>query len=304
MKKQLPGGVWPTMVTPFQTKGEIDYPALEKMISWYEDNGCTGLFAVCQSSESFFLSLRERAELGRFVKKQAGIPVVVSGHVSFGERDQREELLAMAETGADGLILISNRLGRAEEPDGVLLERLQRLVEALPEDLPLGIYECPYPYKRILGPELVQYCAQSGRFQFLKDTSCDLENIREKLRILKGSPMGLYNANTATLLESLRLGAAGYSGVMGNYHPWLYRWLLDHWESQPQKAELVQSLLTMCSFVELKNYPASAKEYLGMLGLPMEHVTRKNPRDLVTPTERLELRQLLLLSEELRRKLE
>ena len=38
--------------------------------------------------------------------------------------------------------------------------------------VPLGIYECPAPYHRLLTPEMLAFCAGSGRFLFIKDTSC------------------------------------------------------------------------------------------------------------------------------------
>lgn len=301
MKMAFPNGIWPTMVTPFTESGDIDYSALGKMVDWYIENGSSGLFSTCQSSESFFLSLRERIELTRFVRERAGgrVPVIASGHVSYAQKDQEEELKAMADAGAEAVILISNRLAAQNEPDSVFLHRLDALLKALPEDLPLGFYECPYPYKRVLSPEVTRYCAQSGRFYFLKDTSCDMENIREKLSLLKGSPMRLYNANTATLLESLRGGAAGYSGVMANFHPRLYRWLLDHWEEEPEKAELVQDALTMCSFIELKNYPASAKANFSLFDLPVRFHTRKNPASAISDTEWAELRQMKQLTDQI-----
>ena len=52
--------------------------------------------------------------------------------------------------------------------------------------------------------------------------------------------MKLYNANTATLLESMREGAAGYSGVMANFHPELYVWLTENWKNEPEKTELLR----------------------------------------------------------------
>ncbi len=306
MSSYFPDGIWPTMVTPFDDSGEIDYPALDSMVDWYIENGSNGLFATCQSSESFFLSLKERAEVTAYIKKSVGsrIPVIASGHVSYGLEDQVKELNVIAEAGADAVILISNRLARANESDDVMLDRLDRLVARLPKEIPLGFYECPYPYKRILTQKVIRYCVESGRFYFLKDTSCDIENIREKIGILQGSRMKLYNANTATLLESLRAGAAGYSGVMGNYHPWLYRWLFDHRNTEPEKAELLQSILTMCSFIELKNYPSSAKECLHLYGVPITCQTRKNPAPSLSQTERLEVCQLKLISDYMRRVLE
>ena len=69
MEKQFQNGMWPVMLTPLQQNGDVDYPALEELINWYIKEGSAGLFAVCQSSEMFYLSKEEREELTRFIKK-------------------------------------------------------------------------------------------------------------------------------------------------------------------------------------------------------------------------------------------
>ena len=224
MNNTFSDGMWPVMITPFARDGTIDYQALEQMIEWYIEGGSNGLFATCQSSEIFYLSLLERIEMTRFIKNQVRgrIPVIASGHISYSIEDQITELKAIADTGVDAVILISNRLVKEDEADDVLLENLQRVVNELPAELPLGFYECPYPYKRILSPKVVKYCVDSERFYFLKDTSCDIQNIKAKLALIEGSKMKLYNANTSTLLASLKAGASGYSGVMANFHPKLF----------------------------------------------------------------------------------
>ena len=281
MEKQFQNGMWPVMLTPLQQNGDVDYPALEELINWYIKEGSAGLFAVCQSSEMFYLSKEEREELTRFIKKISNgrVPVISSGHISYSLHDQIQELNGIAEAGADAVILLS-------------------IMNELPEDLPLGFYECPYPYKRILSPKVVEFCAGSGRFYFLKDTCCDIEGIKKKLEIMKGSNMKLYNANTSTLLESMKYGAAGYSGVMANFHPALYAWLLKNWEKEPGKAEYLQDILTPCSFIELKNYPLSAKTYLAKeIGLSIKARTRKNTADYISETELSELRQIKELSD-------
>lgn len=73
----FPGGEWPTMLTPFRD-GAVDYPALEALVEWYIAHGVSGLFAVCQSSEMFFLSLEERVGIARFVNEKAAgrVPVI------------------------------------------------------------------------------------------------------------------------------------------------------------------------------------------------------------------------------------
>ncbi len=268
----FPGGVWPVMLTPFGQDNKVDYGALEELVQWYMDHGASGLFAVCQSSEMFCLSLEERVGYAAFVcKKAAGrLPIIASGHISDSFEDQRTELLAMADTGADAIILITNRLALQTQSDAVWLSNLKKLLKELPKDVKLGLYECPYPYKRVLSPELTKWCADSGRFYFLKDTSCDIENISAKLQVCRNTPLKLYNANTATLLESLKLGAYGYSGVMANMQCSLYAYLYENY--QHQDLTRLSDLLTICALIERQLYPANAKYYLQQEGL---HISTK-----------------------------
>lgn len=102
--------MWPVLLTPFTPEGAVDYDALSRLIDWYEENGASGLFAVCQSSEVFYLSLAERISIASFIKRRARIPVIASGHVSYALDDQLDELRRVADTGVDAVILITNRL--------------------------------------------------------------------------------------------------------------------------------------------------------------------------------------------------
>ncbi len=68
-EKRFPGGVWPVMLTPFTEENQVDYPALKELVEWYIENGVDGLFAVCQSSEMFKLTLEERVGIAAKVKE-------------------------------------------------------------------------------------------------------------------------------------------------------------------------------------------------------------------------------------------
>lgn len=296
MTNHFPGGEWPTMLTPFRD-GKVDYPALERLIEWYIAHKVSGLFAVCQSSEMFFLSLEERVEVAKFVKTCAAgrVPVIASGHISDSIEDQVAELNAIAGTGVDAVIMITNRLAAEDEGDEVWLANLQTVLAGLPTDVPLGFYECPFPYKRVLSPKVTRWCAESGRFFFLKDTCCDIDQIKEKVDICKGTNLKLYNANTSTLLESLRYGAAGYSGVMANMQCELYAWLCEN--INDPKADKLSDELTICSLIERQLYPVNAKYFLSLEGLPLTIETRsKSDKDLTT-TFRTEMQMLRRVTE-------
>lgn len=294
MNTNFPGGVWPTMITPYKMDGSVDYDALKNMIDWYIENKVSGLFAVCQSSEMFFLSLEERIEIARFVKGQVNgrIPVIASGHISDKLEDQITELKAMAETGVDAVILITNRLAAENESDTVFIKNLEIILNSLPKELPLGFYECPYPYKRLITPEIIKYCLQTDRFYFIKDTSCDVENIKEKMSLIKGTKLKLYNANSATLLETLPLGVEGYCGVMANFHPALYDWLLNNWQNEPEKANELMNFLSLASQIERQLYPVNAKYHLSLEGIEIPYTSRSKDATQFTSANKLEVKHL------------
>ncbi|MGQ9778945.1 MAG: dihydrodipicolinate synthase family protein [Bacillota bacterium] len=298
MSKSIPNGVWPTMITPFTDSGAIDYHGLAELIEWYLKNEVDGLFAVCLSSEMFSLSLAERQELAGFVRREVAgrVPVIASGNVPDGMDEQFREIEAMANAGMDTVVLITNRFAAPDEDDDIWLARMERVLSHFPE-LSFGLYECPVPYKRLLSPQVFRWCVSTGRFLFIKDTSCDLEIMRERLAMAAGSHTKIFNANAPTLLASLRLGVAGYSGVMANFHPRLYVWLTRHWRDDPEKAEDLQAFLGVASLIETPLYPLNAKYALQLEGVHIGlHCREKSITDF-KPANRLEVEQLHTLSQ-------
>ncbi|MBR1455558.1 MAG: dihydrodipicolinate synthase family protein [Oscillospiraceae bacterium] len=302
MEKVIANGVWPTMITPFTDDNKIDYGAVEELLDWYAQRGVTGVFAICQSSEIFFLSPEEKLSLLQFIRGHlpAGLELIASGHTADRLEDQIEEAKRYVDVGVDAYVFISNRLAGPDESDAVFLRNLETAVRALPDGTRYGFYECPYPYKRLLTPEVIREIASWGIFGFLKDTCCDAQQMKAKLEAMQGTSMKLFNANSATLLETLRFGAAGFSGVMCNFHPELYVWLCRHFAEDPAMAERVQDILGFFSVAECQNYPVNAKYYLGLEGLHMGIQTRsKNPADF-TRNRQLEIEQMYRLTQYLK----
>lgn len=281
-----------TMITPYKKDGSVDIETAQRYVDWYFENGLTGIFAVCQSSEIFYLSLEERVELNSAVYRRAkeleqksGRPfrVVSSGHVGNTHEEQVKELNAIWQSGTDALILITNRLDINNEGDDVWIENCRRLIDELPCDVKLGLYECPYPYKRLVTPKILDFCLSTGKFYYMKDTCCDSAEIARRCEQLKGSEFKLLNANCQTLLDSMRNGAEGYCGIMCNYHPRLYAWICENYESQPQKAELVQAVIGTFGFTESGlPYPLSAKYHMNLCGIPTENIARSRRSEDMT----------------------
>jgi 4-hydroxy-tetrahydrodipicolinate synthase len=261
-------GIIPVMLTPFTDEGEIDYPGLERLIEWYLDKGADALFAIAQSSEMQFLTLAERAALGHFVVKQVAgrVPVVVSGHISDDPFSQIEELTAAARTGADGIVLVTNHLDPKATGTETFRGNLDWLIERLPSDIPLGLYECPAPYRRLLSDEELKLCIDSGRFVLLKDVSCDLATVKRRVASAEGSPLAIINANAAIAYDAMLAGAGGFAGVFTNFHPDLYKWLRTSGPLNPELAGEINTFLVVAAVSEVLGYPALAKMYHQRIG--------------------------------------
>ena len=293
-----------TMITPYKADGSVDLDTARKYVDWYFENGLDGIFAICQSSEIFFLTLEERIALNKCVYSRAKeleqasgrrFTVVSSGHISDSIEDQIEELNAVWASGTDALILITNRLDPNNEGDDVFIANGEKLLAALPDDVKLGFYECPAPYKRLVTPKILDWCMSTGKFIYMKDTCCDAAEIARRTAQLKGSGFKLLNANCQTLLETMRAGADGYCGIMANFHPKLYAWLGTNYADE--KADLVQSMIGTFGFTESLAYPLTAKYHMNLCGIPTEPIGRSRKSSDLTDYHKSCMQQMKLASD-------
>ena len=294
--------IFTTMITPFDESGKVDYETCERYVDWYFNSGLSGIFAICQSSEIFFLSLEERLKINKVVYNRAKylertygrkFTVVSSGHVADTIEEQIRELNAIWESGTDALILITNRLDINNEGDDVFIGNCEKIISALPDEVKLGFYECPYPYKRLVTDKILNYCLSTDKFYYMKDTCCDADVIRERCELLKGSKFKLLNANAQTFLDSMRSGGSGYCGIMCNFHPRLYSWLGENYDKDSTDVNLVQSYL--CSFGFIENglpYPLTAKYNMSLCGIPTNVTSRVRGSETLTEYGKSCVRQM------------
>jgi 4-hydroxy-tetrahydrodipicolinate synthase len=261
-------GIIPVMLTPFLDDGSVDYEGLDRLTDWYLANGADALFAVCQSSEMQYLTLAEKVAIARRVVVRVGgrVPVIASGHTSASAGEQLEELLAVSETGVDTLVLVTNRLDMNEEGERPFKASLDWLLDRLPGRVPLGLYECPAPYRRLLSDAELERVAASGRFVVLKDVSCDLATVTRRVALTRNSPLSIVNANAAIAFDAMKAGSQGFCGVFTNFHPDLYAWLYRHADRDPELAVELAAFLALSAMAEGMGYPVIAKLYHQRLG--------------------------------------
>jgi 4-hydroxy-tetrahydrodipicolinate synthase len=269
--RNLPHGVFPVMLTPFTPSGAIDEAGLDALIEWYLGNGATGLFACCQSSEIEQLGWEERCWLARRVVERARgrVPVIAVGSIGVGDLAAEAAMLrAIAATGVDVAVAITGHIIPREADDEQATRLLERLADATP-GVPLGLYECPRPYKRLISVDGVARLAASGRWRYLKDTACVPEVTAAKIRAAAGSPLAIYEACAANFSTSLEAGAAGVSPIIANLVPDLVAQLCA-----TRDPELQRGIAELAVLAEV-GYPIAVKQALAIAGLPIHPLCRR-----------------------------
>ncbi|MCD8539917.1 MAG: dihydrodipicolinate synthase family protein, partial [Leadbetterella sp.] len=172
----------PVMLMPFQDDKTIDYKSLDDLVELYLDAGAGGLFANCLSSEMFHLSKEEMLRSVTFIveKVNGRVPVVATGTFPEPLEAQARFVKEMYATGVDSVIVITCLLAEETDDEAVFQANARQLL-ALTGDVPLGFYECPVPYKRLIQPAFLGELVATGRVNYHKDTCLDIEEVREKL---------------------------------------------------------------------------------------------------------------------------
>ena len=289
-----PKGFIPVMLTPFSSNGNIDFAALTQLTEIYLQAGASGLFANCLSSEMFELTDVERIQVIKHVINVAAgeVPVVATGTFGGAITNQADFVKKVKDTGVEAVIAITSLLANEQDSDAVFEANVFELLKQT-DDTPIGFYECPVPYKRVLNPEQLQQFVETGRVIYHKDTSLDLNQIKEKIALTKGHSFGLYDAYMVHAVESLKAGSAGLSCIQGNYFPELIVWLCDHYNdhSLQEEVAIVQQFLIDNMDVMHNVYPVVSKYFLQKRGLNISTFTRRDV-GIFTPAVVKEVEQL------------
>ncbi|WP_119080497.1 dihydrodipicolinate synthase family protein [Chitinophaga alhagiae] len=278
----------PVMITPYNLKAKIDFGVVENLVDFYLAAGVKGFFANCLSSEMYSINEDERLELTRHVVNYVNgrVPIVATGSFGLTIEDKAEFVKKIADTGIDSVILITGHFAHVDEPDDVLWERFHKLF-SLTGNIPLGLYECPAPYKRIISPEILKRLLDTNRLNYHKDTSCNVDSVREKLAIAAGSKLEFYDAHTPNAVASLQMGAAGMSSISGNFYPEILVWLCQHANDPDRQEDVawIQAELQRVDPLIHIAYPMSAKYFLQLRGLPVRTISRAHVLEL-TPEQK------------------
>lgn len=221
---QLDGGVVPPVCTPLTTERELDVPSLERLAAFLIDAGVHGLFVTGSTGEVAYLpdDVRYRA-LEVVAGVAAGQVPVLAGIIDTTTPRVVEHARSAKASGADALVATVPFYAPthpAEFPGHF------RAIRAA-VDLPLFAYDIPISVGAKLPTDVVAELARDGTLVALKDSSGDLDGLREVLECTDGSAFRCFSGSETLADLGLFIGAHGLVPGIGNVDPHGYLRLYD-----------------------------------------------------------------------------
>lgn len=213
---QLDGGVVPPVCTPLTTERELDVPSLERLAAFLIEAGVHGLFVTGSSGEVAYLPDEVRYRVLEVVSGvAAGQVPVLAGVIDTTTPRVIEHARAAKAFGADALVATAPFYAPTHPTE---FHGHFRAIRAA-VDLPLVAYDIPSSVGSKLPAEVVAELAHDGTLAALKDSSGDLDGLRDVLEYTAGTGFRCYSGSETLADLGLFSGAHGLVPGVGNVDP-------------------------------------------------------------------------------------
>ena len=190
------------LVTPMHADGQVDWPALDRLVEFHIKEGTDALVAVGTTGESATLDTAEHcAVIERIVKTTAGRRPVIAGTGANSTSEAIELTQEAKNLGADACLLVTPYYNKP--PQRGLIKHHEAIAAAV--DIPQILYNVPGRTACDMLPETVAALADIEQIIGVKEATGDLERAR-KLIELVGDRMAVYSGDDETAYQLMLLG--------------------------------------------------------------------------------------------------
>ncbi len=269
-------GVFPAMVTPYVEGGGIDVDGLDSLAEFLIGRGVHGLHPCGTTGEAPLLSLDERKLVATTVISAAGgrVPVIVQvGHMHAASA--AELALHAAESGANAISVVTPYYYSL--PERALLDYFRGVVAAVPEELPVYLYNIPQCTTNPVPPGVLErLMADHSNVKGIKHSQDDLVRLSQYLSATQGKAQ-VFVGSDGVILPGLSLGAYGVVSGNANAIPDVIVGLYDAFRSGDlDRARLLQRHVShIAALLGNGGSLASFKEFVARRGVAIENHVRE-----------------------------
>lgn len=259
-------GLGVALVTPFTASGEVDYPALDRLVDYVIDGGVDYLVVMGTTGETPTLAMPERVAVLRAVKaRNAGrLPLVVG----VGGNDTARVVELIDQTNLDGVDAILSVTPFYNKPSQRgLFEHYKYISERSPR--PIILYNVPGRTGVNMEAETtLRIARECPNVVAIKEASGNLEQIE---RVIKGSPEGflVISGDDSLALPIMKAGGVGVISVAANSFPRYFSTLISNQQNGGCEAndQMFERIRPMVKLLFAEGNPAGVKAALTVKGV-------------------------------------
>lgn len=277
MTKQIKGLVT-ALSTPFDSHGELDEAALEKLVNFQLDEKVDALFVVSVCGECAALDVDTRTRMVKIAKQTIGgrIPLI-AGVMAESTNLAIKNIKKYASGNADCILSTPPNFLPLSQ-DGCK-EFFLRIAEASP--LPVIIYNCPLNRNYIL-PDTISQLADHANIIGLKETSTMNQFEQMLLKVGNRKDFTLFQGWEQLYVPSMSVGVNDFTvGGPGNMFPGFWRDIKIKYRGGRQEEAVEMFLRAMRFMEEIYALPCGAlpaiKGVLKLRGLCNEYMSSPLP---------------------------
>lgn len=283
------GRISTAMVTPFDSKGNIDFRKTTQLVEYLIENGTDSLVVSGTTGESPTLTTEEKIALFQHVKKVAnGRVPIIAGTGSYNTQATVELTKKAEEVGVDAILLVTPYYNKPNQEG--LYQHYKTVAEAT--SLPIILYNVPGRTGVTLQPETVIRLSRIPNIVAVKEASGNLDAMAEIIANTDDD-FALYSGDDALTLPVLAIGGNGVisvaSHIVGNEMQEMITAFFDG--DLSKAAKLHQKLLPLMRGLFAAPSPVPVKTALQMKGMDPGPV--RLPLVPLTEEERNKLAELL-----------
>ena len=203
------------LVTPMDSRGNLDWQALDRLIEYHLAEGTDGIVAVGTSGESATLDMNEHKEfIRRVVELVAGRIPVIAGTGANSTSEAVELTSSARSVGADACLLVTPYYNKPTQEG--LYQHYKYIAETV--DIPQILYNVPGRTACDMLPATVARLADIDNIVGIKEATGDMQRAREVIDLV-GDRMAVYSGDDATAVELILMGGKGNISVTANVAP-------------------------------------------------------------------------------------
>ncbi|MDQ0299188.1 4-hydroxy-tetrahydrodipicolinate synthase [Salibacterium salarium] len=280
------GRLFTAMITPFDNKGNLDWPTLEPLVEHLLATGSEGLVVAGTTGESPTLKTEEKLALFKRVKEIADNRAVVIAGTGTNDTAYSEELTQQAvKTGVDGFMAVTPYYNKPSQEG--MYHHFKMIANAA-SSLPLMIYNIPGRCIVNLDADTLLRLTEIPNITSVKEASGDLDQIAY---VVDKSPddFYVYSGDDSSTLPIMSIGGSGVVSVAAHVIGNEIKMMIDNFAAGEtlKAAAAHRRLLSQMKACFMTPNPAPVKGLLEQIG-----IGTRMTRAPIIPLNEAELKQL------------